>query len=356
MKKSLKNKLIHKYRLVLLNEDNFEQKISIRISQLNIIGIISIFSLLWIGITIYLMAFTPLRYYIPGYNTGGELLQSNVPLSIIAIIISIFSMFLAKLLFDYLQDTRIDEVKNKSNKILLEISSNLKKLTQSDFFNTEDAKFKKLEDFIVHLKKEVEAAALKLNNALVSEYLLTTDKRINRILMVSTQYKNEIIFRFQKSIYSFSRRANINLIIGVIITLLSFAGLGYTLFQFNGEYENEQTILNYFLPRFLILAFVQVFAFFFLKNYRSNVEDIKYYQNEITNIELKSLGLIYHSIKEDSERNNDFIINELIKTDRNFVLNKGQSTVNIDKENSNSTQIESFAKEIIHLLNKKKYI
>ena len=61
-------KLRYKYRLVLMNEDNFEQKISIRLSQLNVIGIASIFSLFWMGVVVYLMAFTPLREYIPGYT------------------------------------------------------------------------------------------------------------------------------------------------------------------------------------------------------------------------------------------------------------------------------------------------
>ncbi len=61
-------KLRYKYRLVLMNEDNFEQKISLRLSQLNVIGIVSIFSLFWMGVMIYLMAFTPLREYIPGYT------------------------------------------------------------------------------------------------------------------------------------------------------------------------------------------------------------------------------------------------------------------------------------------------
>ena len=61
-------KLRYKYRLVLMNEDNFEQKISLRLSQLNVIGIVSIFSLFWMAVMIYLMAFTPLREYIPGYT------------------------------------------------------------------------------------------------------------------------------------------------------------------------------------------------------------------------------------------------------------------------------------------------
>jgi len=76
-------KLRYKYRLVLMNEDNFEQKISILLSQLNVIGILSIFSLFWIGIMIYLLAFTSLREYIPGYtdpNLAGQVYKMELVL------------------------------------------------------------------------------------------------------------------------------------------------------------------------------------------------------------------------------------------------------------------------------------
>lgn len=66
-KKRLK-KLRYKYRLVLMNEDNFEQKISFRLSQLNVIGAASLFSLFWIAVVVYALAFTSLREYIPGYT------------------------------------------------------------------------------------------------------------------------------------------------------------------------------------------------------------------------------------------------------------------------------------------------
>lgn len=62
------HKLRYKYRFVLLNEDNFEQKVSFRLSRLNVIAIFSVFSLFWIGVMIYLLAFTSMREYIPGYT------------------------------------------------------------------------------------------------------------------------------------------------------------------------------------------------------------------------------------------------------------------------------------------------
>ncbi len=65
----IKRKLLHKYRLVILNESTFEEKISFKLSRLNVFvtGSLGIIGL--IGLTTLLIAFTPLREYIPGYSS-----------------------------------------------------------------------------------------------------------------------------------------------------------------------------------------------------------------------------------------------------------------------------------------------
>lgn len=60
-------KLKHKYRLVILNEDTFEEKMSLRLSQLNAFVVLGLSSLILIVLVILLIAFTPLREFIPGY-------------------------------------------------------------------------------------------------------------------------------------------------------------------------------------------------------------------------------------------------------------------------------------------------
>ncbi len=60
-------KLHHKYRLVIMNNETLEEKLSIRLTRFAVfLAIGTIFFLLIVG-TIYLIAFTPLREYIPGY-------------------------------------------------------------------------------------------------------------------------------------------------------------------------------------------------------------------------------------------------------------------------------------------------
>jgi murein DD-endopeptidase MepM/ murein hydrolase activator NlpD len=73
MSEPVKNKkrftrLRHKYRLVLINEESYEQRISFRLSKLNVYTTFILISLFWIVLIVFLMGFTSLREYIPGYT------------------------------------------------------------------------------------------------------------------------------------------------------------------------------------------------------------------------------------------------------------------------------------------------
>ncbi|UOB19398.1 M23 family metallopeptidase [Abyssalbus ytuae] len=68
-RKQLKKKLLHKYRLVVLNEDTFEEKVSFKLNRLNVFVFGTLIILFLIAGTTVLIAFTPLREYIPGYSS-----------------------------------------------------------------------------------------------------------------------------------------------------------------------------------------------------------------------------------------------------------------------------------------------
>jgi murein DD-endopeptidase MepM/ murein hydrolase activator NlpD len=66
-KQIIRKKLLTKNRLVILNEDTFEEIFSLRLNLMNVfVGITSI-SIVMIALVTYIIAFTPLREYIPGY-------------------------------------------------------------------------------------------------------------------------------------------------------------------------------------------------------------------------------------------------------------------------------------------------
>jgi hypothetical protein len=57
------------YRLVITNDDTYDEVAAVRFSRNSVYIGISISFILLVGLTIALIAFTPLKYYIPGYGT-----------------------------------------------------------------------------------------------------------------------------------------------------------------------------------------------------------------------------------------------------------------------------------------------
>ena len=69
-KGKFKQKLTDKYRLVVLNEDTFEERFSLKLSRLNVFVLGGVFSILLIVITAVIIAFTTIKEYIPGYASS----------------------------------------------------------------------------------------------------------------------------------------------------------------------------------------------------------------------------------------------------------------------------------------------
>ena len=66
------DQLKNKYRLVILNDETFGEKFSLRLSPLGLIIAISAVTILMTTLVISLIAFTSLREYIPGYGNVTE--------------------------------------------------------------------------------------------------------------------------------------------------------------------------------------------------------------------------------------------------------------------------------------------
>ncbi len=66
-RKKLFLKLTHKYRMVLLNEDTFEEVGHMRLTRLNLIAFVGLILMVLVAIIYSLIAYTPVREWIPGY-------------------------------------------------------------------------------------------------------------------------------------------------------------------------------------------------------------------------------------------------------------------------------------------------
>ncbi len=83
-KKKIKliDRLKNKYRLVIMNDDTFEEKVSLKLSPMNVFVFAGTIILTLVTGMIYLIAFTPLREYVPGYaadiNSQGTVIMMNI--------------------------------------------------------------------------------------------------------------------------------------------------------------------------------------------------------------------------------------------------------------------------------------
>ena len=67
-KEKIKDKIRKRYRVVVYNNDTYEEKAHFKLTLLNFFNILVVSSVLLIVLVTYLIAFTPLREYIPGYT------------------------------------------------------------------------------------------------------------------------------------------------------------------------------------------------------------------------------------------------------------------------------------------------
>ncbi|HEV7620470.1 MAG TPA: hypothetical protein VGO09_01985 [Flavisolibacter sp.] len=61
-------RLQNRYRLVVMNDDTYEEVVTFRLSRMSVYVALSTVFVLLVGLTVALIVFTPLKYYIPGYG------------------------------------------------------------------------------------------------------------------------------------------------------------------------------------------------------------------------------------------------------------------------------------------------
>ncbi|MBI5526758.1 MAG: hypothetical protein HY897_10535 [Deltaproteobacteria bacterium] len=75
-----------------------------------------------------------------------------------------------------------------------------------------------------------------------------------------------------------------NLTIGVITTGFALGLLAYMIFDESTSPDTFAAALSHYVPRVTTVTFIEVFSFFFLRLYRTSLEEIRFYQNELTSL------------------------------------------------------------------------
>lgn len=137
--------------------------------------------------------------------------------------------------------------------------------------------------------------------------------------------------RLKLEVDALGRRGNTNLAFGSVIAIAGLGLLGELVYRTtNFNPTSPLDLTAHYLPRITLVIFVEVFAYFFLKLYKSSLSEIKYFQNEMTNVESKQAAL-ETSLHEEDKIVRPEIIKILANTERNSVLRKDETTVELER-------------------------
>ena len=70
LRQKVKENLFNKRRLIILNEDTFEETFSLKLTLMNVFVVLGLGAIFIIFVTTFIIAFTPLREFIPGYSSS----------------------------------------------------------------------------------------------------------------------------------------------------------------------------------------------------------------------------------------------------------------------------------------------
>jgi hypothetical protein len=191
----------------------------------------------------------------------------------------------------------------------------------------------------------ISALQLRIDDVLKDDLLVAIEEKYGSLIRRS-EYLADLRRSFQAvksrleiEIAALSRRGNLNLTIGSLTTMAAVSLLAYIVLRADLVVEDWESVMPSYVLRLSLVIFVEVFSFFFLKLYRSSLHEIKYFHNELTNLDLKFIALESALIANDPEAAKA-IIQELGRTERNFVLKSGETTLEIERFRDDTQRIK----------------
>lgn len=97
--------------------------------------------------------------------------------------------------------------------------------------------------------------------------------------------------RLQNELSTLARRGNLNLVIGSVTTALAVGLLAYMVLGAKAEAITVTALLTYYIPRVSVAIFIEVFAFFFLRLYKTTLQEIRLYQSDMTQLAITGAAI-----------------------------------------------------------------
>ncbi|AVF66041.1 hypothetical protein LRL27_004738 [Vibrio alginolyticus] len=215
-------------------------------------------------------------------------------------------------------------------------------LTSNDELEQLKKKVSEISYAQIQLKEGQQEAIINELRGTVSEDLVAkfeadyADVALKKFQLSQAKEKfRKSIDRLSKEIDTLTRRANLNLVIGVLTTAIAVSLLTYMVLSNDTKLDTLTDLFSYYVPRVTVVIFIEVFSFFFLKMYKSNLSEIKFYQQEITKISTQQV--IYESalVIQDNHVLSPFV---------QYSLDKSSDTSEVKDTESVNFKIEQLSK------------
>jgi len=251
---------------------------------------------------------------------------------------------------------KVDEYTKSSELVqlsqeLISLKNEMDKIKNSTFGIEDEQRLSILNDLKARVKEEATSSLLEdIEKKVADSYQQST-----RDQDMEKHFK-ELGTRLYQEIGALGRRGNLNLALGIVTTVVGLVLLGYFVISSSAApgapKESWEQFIVHFIPRLTLVIFIETFAYFFLTLYKSSLSEIKYFQNELTNVEAQCIALRTAVTMSDGATIKG-VINKISATERNFVLGKKQTTVELEKARIEKEGLAAIYKHIASLLPKK---
>ncbi|OOF59342.1 hypothetical protein [Rodentibacter myodis] len=116
----------------------------------------------------------------------------------------------------------------------------------------------------------------------------TEEEKLQTYAEYKTQWTTS---RILSAIKQQEKKSIINLLLGIVFSLTGALVLLYLAHSFNFSPKDTLDFISNFLPRLSFVLLIETFAYFFLRLYKDNLQEIKYWNDELTAIEHRVLAL-----------------------------------------------------------------
>lgn len=300
--------------------------------RLTVIAVFAFFTLYWLPRILDFPVFPeslPVRYD----NLKYANLKSYIIFSTMFVLTIFLNKYLAKDSQDKNQIINIENIANNESihevedKIIF-LREEIKKTQREIINNSGDFLTQEQRDNIISNLKE------KLIEISSEEFLKDIKEKAGRIVKHEASERLRVHFtrtmkRLSSEISLLEKRSRVNLITGSLTAFVGVSIFMLFVFEKSAKSSAEVYLVQEFAPRLSLVIVIELFAYFFLGLYKSNLSEIKHFHNELTNVEHKYAALEESLTLTDNETVKE-IVQILAKTERNFLLKKGESTVSLE--------------------------